>query len=76
VEERELRDGEIPMVGQDRMEAAHAIPFLLTANSFDDRAIRGSKIVLNLPSSSGLMHHCTQKDHTWDMLESWTRIDV
>ena len=55
------------------MESAHIIPF--TLNNFDNRTTSGSEIVRDLLSSSGLMHYCTQKICTWDMLESWTRID-
>ena len=61
------------MVGQNIMESAHIIPF--TLNNFDNRTTSGSEIVRDLLSSSGLMHYCTQKICTWDMLESWTQID-
>ena len=70
---REGRADEIPMVGQNIMEAAHIIPFPL--NNFNNRATSGSEIVRGLLLSSGLIHYRTQKDCTWDMLESWTRID-
>jgi HNH endonuclease len=69
----ERRVGEIPMVGQNIMEAAHIIPF--TLNNFDNKTTSGSEIVRDLLLSPGLMHYCTQKNCTWDMLESWTRID-
>ena len=69
----ERRVGEIPMVRQNIMESAHIIPF--TLNNFDNRTTSGSEIVRDLLLSPGLMHYCTQKNCTWDMLESWTQID-
>ena len=57
------------------MEAAHIIPLLL--NKFDDKAINIPEIVRHVLSFSRLTHLRRQRDaaRTWDMLQSWTRID-
>ena len=58
------------------MEVAHIIPVLF--NNFDDRATSSPSIVRYILSSSCLTHFCIQKfaANTWDMLLSWTRIDL
>ncbi|KAJ7799921.1 hypothetical protein B0H14DRAFT_2901689 [Mycena olivaceomarginata] len=53
------REQEIPDVPQLRMEAAHAIPFLL--NDFDN--------------NPGVTLQIKDAARTWDMLQSWTNVD-
>ncbi|KAH9171033.1 hypothetical protein EDB89DRAFT_1973712 [Lactarius sanguifluus] len=57
--QEERRFDEIPREPTVKMQAAHIIPFLL--NKFDDRVINSPEI--------------TSAARTWDMLQSWTRID-
>jgi hypothetical protein len=66
---------EIPKDPQSFMEAAHIIPFSL--NKFDDKVINSPQIVRDSFLLSFSIQLCLQTDaaRTWDMLQSWTRID-
>ncbi|KAJ6600191.1 hypothetical protein B0H10DRAFT_2441155 [Mycena sp. CBHHK59/15] len=54
------REQEIPDVPQLRMEAAHVIPFLL--NDFNN--------------NTGITSEIKDAARTWDMLQSWTNLDL
>jgi hypothetical protein len=58
------------------MEAPHIIPFLL--NGFDGKAITSPQIVRDVLSFPTSLTFSSQKDaaRTWDMLRSWTQIDL
>jgi hypothetical protein len=68
----EGRGGEIPRVGQHRMEVGHIIPFFLPSIAQGSCAMSFCS-----HSISCFTHLCRQTDaaRTWDMLRSWTQID-
>jgi len=53
------------------MEAAHIIPFSL--NNFNTKFVRCALLFLDV-----LLNMLVQRDaaHTWDILQSWTQIDI